>query len=66
LAAGAAETSAPLIEALKQGLHENGLVEDKDYVLEPRWAEGHYERFPAFARELGSGPINYLADQMIG
>ena len=52
LGAGAADTSAPLIEALKQGLRENGLIEGKDYVLELRWAEGHYERFPAFAREL--------------
>jgi putative ABC transport system substrate-binding protein len=52
LGGGAAVTSAPLIEALKQGLRENGLVEGKDYVLELRWAEGHYDRFPAFAREL--------------
>ena len=52
LGAGAADTSAHLIEAVKQGLRENGLVEGKDYVLEPRWADGHYERFPAFAREL--------------
>src|SRR5512143_234730 len=52
MGAGAADTSAPLIEALKQGLRENGLIEGKDYVLELRWAEGHYERFPAFAQEL--------------
>ena len=51
LGAGAPDTSTHLIEALKQGLRENGLVEGKDYVLEPRWAEGRYERFPAFARE---------------
>ena len=52
LGAGAAETSVHLIEAIKQGLQENGLVEGKDYVLEQRWANGHYDRFPAFAREL--------------
>jgi putative ABC transport system substrate-binding protein len=52
LGAGAADTSAHLIEAIKQGLRENGLVEGKDYVLDPRWADGHYERFPAFALEL--------------
>jgi putative ABC transport system substrate-binding protein len=52
LGAGAADTSAGLVEALRQGLQDNGLVEGKDYVLEPRWAEGHYERFPAFVREL--------------
>src|SRR5260370_23360266 len=52
LGAGAADTSTQLVDALKQGLGENGLVEGKDYVLEPRWAEGEYERFAAFAREL--------------
>lgn len=52
LGAGAADTSTPLVEAVKQGLRENGLVESKDYVFEPRWAEGRYDRFPAYAREL--------------
>ena len=52
LVSGAPETSTPLVEAFKQGLRENRLVEGKDYVLELRWAEGHYDRFPAFAREL--------------
>lgn len=52
LGAGAASTSAPLIEALKQGLRENGLIDGTDYVIEPRWAEGRYDRFPSFAREL--------------
>jgi putative tryptophan/tyrosine transport system substrate-binding protein len=52
LGAGAADTTAPLVEAMKQGLRENGMVEGKDYVLEPRWAEGNYDRFPAYAREL--------------
>ena len=52
MASGAADTSAPLIAAVRQGLRENGLVEGKDYVLELRWAEGHYDRFAAFAREF--------------
>jgi putative ABC transport system substrate-binding protein len=52
LGGGDADPSGPLIEALKQGLRENGLIEGKDYALELRWAEGHYERLPAFAREL--------------
>src|SRR5262249_24898084 len=55
LGAGAAESTVPLVEALKQGLGENGLAEDKDYAFEPRWAEGRYERFPMFARELVDG-----------
>jgi putative ABC transport system substrate-binding protein len=55
LGAGAAESSTPLVEAFKHGLRENALVEDKDYRLEPRWAEGRYERFPIFSRELVDG-----------
>lgn len=52
LGAGAADSTRHLVEALKQGLRENGLAEGKDYVLELRWAEGLYERFPAFANDL--------------
>ena len=52
MGSGAAETSAHLLNALMQGLRENGLAEGKDFVLVARWSEGHYERFSAFAREL--------------
>lgn len=52
LGAGAADSTRHLIEALKQGLRENGLAEGKDFVLELRWAEGLYERFPGLASDL--------------
>src|SRR5689334_13476677 len=52
LASGAQDSSAYLTESIKQGLRENNLIEGKDYVFEARWAEGQYDRFPAFAREL--------------
>ncbi len=52
LASGAQDSSAYLTDAIKQGLRENNLVEGKDYVFDSRWAEGQYDRFPAFAREL--------------
>jgi putative ABC transport system substrate-binding protein len=35
-----------------QGLADNGLIEGRDYLLEKRFADGDYERFPALAREL--------------
>ena len=54
---GAADTSAPLIEALKQGLRENGLNEGKNYVLELRWAKGHYEAFPRDLADHGARVI---------
>ena len=52
LASGAEASGAPLLDAIKQGLRENNLIEGKDYLFDVRWAEGQYDRFPAFAREL--------------
>jgi ABC transporter substrate binding protein len=40
------------VDAVKQGLLENGLVEGRDYVLDVHWAEGDYTRFPEFLREV--------------
>jgi ABC-type uncharacterized transport system substrate-binding protein len=52
LGSGSAQSSAFLIDALKEGLNENSLAEGRDYVLEVRWAQGDYARFAAFTSEL--------------
>ena len=39
-------------EAFRQGLRELGYVEDQNIAFESRFAEGRYERLPAFAAEL--------------
>src|SRR4051794_7281987 len=52
LGSGAAESSAILLDALKDGLRDQGLVETRDYVLDVHWANGAYKRFPEFARDL--------------
>jgi len=39
-------------EAFRQGLRELGYVEGRTIALEPRWAEGKYERYPALAADL--------------
>jgi putative tryptophan/tyrosine transport system substrate-binding protein len=44
--------NAKNIEALQRGLRELGYVENQNYVLEYRSADGDAERFPAFADEL--------------
>ena len=53
LGSGAAQSSRIFVDALKQGLTDNGLIEEH-YVLDIRWAEGEYDRFPALAAEVVS------------
>ncbi len=52
LGPGNARTYGVMLDGLKEGLRENGLTEGTDYVLDVRWAEGRYERFPAMVDEL--------------
>ena len=49
---GSVEGNAIIVSAFKDGMRENGLVEGKDYVLDERYAEGKYDRFPALTDEL--------------
>ena len=51
LNSGRAATQAAYVGALREGLRDQGLMENRDYVFDMYWAEGQYERFPAFAAE---------------
>src|SRR6516162_2827878 len=46
------EDSADLLTALRAGLGETGFVEDRNVRIEFRWADDHYDRLPALAKEL--------------
>ena len=45
-------TSGGGIDAFRDALREHGYLDGKNVVVEPRFADGHYERLPALAAEL--------------
>ena len=47
-----AALEAHLVGPFREGLRELGHVEGQNIVIEYRWAEGKYERFPALIAEL--------------
>jgi len=51
---------AHLVAAFRKGLGEAGFVEGRNVAIEFRWAEGHYDRLPAFADELVRRPVSVL------
>ena len=52
LSSGSPTAFAPMVAALRRGLGEAGVVEGKHFAIEYRWAEGQYERLPAFAADF--------------
>src|SRR3989475_9486043 len=50
-----------LIGPFREGLRDLGYVEGKNIVIEWRWAEGKYERFPALIAELIASKVDLIA-----
>jgi len=51
---------APMLEALREGLREQGYVEGRQLALDVRFAENREDRLPALAAELVRAPVDVL------
>jgi ABC-type uncharacterized transport system substrate-binding protein len=51
---------ANLVGPFRDGLRELGYQEGRNILIEYRWAEGNYERFPALVAELLALPVDVI------
>jgi putative ABC transport system substrate-binding protein len=54
------EDSAHLVAAFRQALADAGFVEGQNLMIEYRWAEGRYDRLPAFAADLVGRKVDVI------
>lgn len=50
----------PLFDAFKQGLAEAGYTDGRDVVIEARFADGNYQRFPEIFAELQKARVDVV------
>jgi putative ABC transport system substrate-binding protein len=55
-----AALEANLVSPFRDGLRELGYQEGRNIVIEYRWAEGQYERFPGLVAELLAVPVDVI------
>src|ERR1700741_818269 len=55
-----AALEANLVDAFREGLRELGYEEGRNIVIEYRWADGEYDRFPALVAELIAARVDAI------
>ena len=50
-----------MLAAFEAGLKEMGFIEGQNLTLEYRFAEGQFDRFPAFAADLVQRQVSVIA-----
>jgi ABC-type uncharacterized transport system substrate-binding protein len=51
LGTSSAGLESELVDAFRQGLRDLGYLEGQNIVIDYRWADGHYDRFPALVAD---------------
>ena len=60
LSPSTAESTAPVLAGLRQGLREHGYVDGTNITIETRFANNRFDRLPDLARELIGIPVDVL------
>jgi putative tryptophan/tyrosine transport system substrate-binding protein len=63
LGASSPALESELVSAFRQGLRDLGYIEGQNIVIEYRWAEGHYDRYPAFVTEAVSLKVDVIVTE---
>jgi ABC-type uncharacterized transport system substrate-binding protein len=53
--------TAPLVDQFRKALADLGYVDGQNIAIEPRYADGQYDRFPAFGTDLANQKVDAIA-----
>jgi len=60
LSSGTPETPSPLLDAFRQGLRDLGYIDEKNILIERRYAEGRLDRMGPFVQEFVQQKIDVI------